>query len=303
MQLSPIVFFAYNRPWHTEQTLLSLMENEQASQSVIYFFIDGCKPDANHEQIEKNKRVIDLVNKYKHYFHESFVEISPQNKGLANSVIYGITKVIDKHGKVIVLEDDIVTSPGYLQYMNEALCLYENENKVAGISGFSFIEYSDSYFLRTGSCWGWGTWKRVWNEINWDIDSLLQKLHDKKIRRRFNLDNAYPFYNLLLKQKEKVVDSWAIRFYASYFIAGQLFLHPSKTMVLNSGIDEGTHYCSGNRIDIKQKESLLSQMRIVKQEIVENDFAKNDVINYLRKTKQKTFFHALRHIFPSISNK
>jgi hypothetical protein len=290
MTLSPIVFFAYNRPWHTEQTLLSLINNDLADESVIYFFIDGCKTNANQEQIKKHEQVIDIIHKYKVHFKESFVEISPHNKGLANSVIYGVTKVINKWGKVIVLEDDLVISIGFLQYMNDALHLYEEENKVAGVSGFSFIESPDSYFLRTGSCWGWGTWKRIWNETDWDINSLLQKLANRKIKKTFNIEGAYPYYNLLLNQKKGNIDSWAIRFYASYFLCEQLFLYPSKTMVLNIGIDEGTHYHTGNRIDINQKQLLLSKMEIIKQEIIEDKHRKKELIHYLGKNKYKMLF-------------
>jgi hypothetical protein len=288
MTLSPIILFAYNRPWHTEQTLSALICNELARDSVIYFFIDGPKSDANREQIEKQKQVTNIINKYKSYFKESFVEVSPQNKGLANSVIYGITEVINKHEKVIVLEDDIVTSEGFLRYMNEGLDIYDKENKVAGVSGFSFIDSSVStYFLRNGSCWGWGTWKRVWNETIWDIDFLLQQFKTKKIKKTFNLENSYSYYQLLLNQKRGLIDSWAIRFYASYFLKEQLFLYPSKTMALNIGVDDGTHYHTGKKVDIIQANSLSKHTEVIKCEILNDKLQERKIIDYLKKNKKK----------------
>jgi GR25 family glycosyltransferase involved in LPS biosynthesis len=293
MILAPIVFFAYNRPWHTEQTLLSLIANDLADESVIYFFIDGCKSNANQEQIEKHEQVIEIVSKYKSYFKESYVEISPQNKGLANSVIYGITEVINRYEKVIVLEDDIVTSEGFLQYMNDALDIYEDEKKVAGVSGHSFINSQDpTYFLTKGSCWGWGTWKRVWKDIDFDVDSLLQKFSNKNIIKIFNI-GGYPFYKMLHNQKKGLIDSWAIRFYASYFFKGQLFLYPSKTMVLNIGVDEGTHYHTGNKVDINQKKLLLKNVEVIKNIIVEDKLNEMKIIDYLNSNNSNFFYRFL----------
>jgi hypothetical protein len=282
---APIVFFAYNRTWHTEQTLSALIANDLADESIIYFFIDGCKTNANQEQIEKHEQVIEIVSKYKSYFKESYVEISPQNKGLANSVIYGITKVINKYEKVIVLEDDIVTSTGFLQYMNDALQVYENEDKVAGISGFSYIDANVStYFSRHGSCWGWGTWKRIWDATDFDVNLLLEKFNSKELIKSFNMDGVYPFHKMLCQQKQDLVDSWAIRFYASYFLKEQLFLYPSKSMILNIGT-EGTHHHSKKKIDIQEKNFLLSKQRVDKQKIVEDKLNKQKIANLLRKNR------------------
>jgi GR25 family glycosyltransferase involved in LPS biosynthesis len=284
--LSPIAFFAYNRPWHTEQTLSALICNELASDSIIYFFIDGPKPNANQEQIERQKQVADIIEKYRSYFKESFVEISPQNKGLANSVIYGITEVINKHEKVIVLEDDIVASSGFIQFLNDALQIYENEDKVAGISGFSFIESNGNpYFLRTGACWGWATWKRVWNTINFDIDYLLNNINTKEIIKDFNINGTYPYYEMLRQQKAGLVDSWAIRFYASYFLKNQLFLYPSKSMVFNIGFNEGTHYNSKRKKYTRNTRKLLAKQEIQKQEIEEDKGKKQELIRFLRRKK------------------
>jgi hypothetical protein len=287
--LSPIIFFAYNRPCHTEQTLLALINNTLAKDSVIYFFIDGLKSNATQEQIKRHEEVVDIINKYKIYFKESFVEASLYNKGLANSFIAGITTVINEWGKVIVVEDDIMTSPGFLQFMNDALQMYENEDKVAGVSGFSFIKSNRStYFLRTGSCWGWATWKRVWDSINLDVDYLLNHINTKEIIKDFNVKGTYPYYEMLHQQKAGLIDSWAIRFYASYFLNKQLFLYPSKTMVSNIGFDEGTHFNSKQKRNSlsKQKRNLLSKQDIQKQKTIKEDkVQKQKIIKVFQRQK------------------
>jgi hypothetical protein len=247
MQLSPIVFFAYNRPWHTEQTLLSLTENEQASQSVIYFFIDGCKPDAGHEQMEKNKRVIDVVNKYKHHFKESFVEISPQNKGLANSVIYGINKVTNRYAKVIVLEDDLITSSYFLKYMNDCLDFYEEDKTIWSISGYSLPikippAYNKDVYLGTRSwSWGYATWSDRWKNVDWGVDFKIE-LKEKQKQKRFNLSGGNNLSVMAFMQMEGKVDSWYIRWQYAQFLQNKYCLYFKYSLVRNIGMDgSGTH--------------------------------------------------------------
>jgi hypothetical protein len=175
--------------------------------------------------------------------------------------------------------------------MNDALQIYENEDKVAGISGFSFIESSESvYFLRMGVCWGWATWKRVWNTVNFDIDYLLSNFNTKEIIKDFNVNGTYPYYKMLNQQKSGLIDSWAVRFYASYFLNQQLFLYPAKTMVSNIGFDEGTHFNSKQkRKEIsKTKKKLLSKQEIQKPETIkEDEVQKQKIIKVFQKQKNK----------------
>jgi hypothetical protein len=298
--LSPIVFFAYNRPWHTEQTLLALINNTLAMDSIIYFFIDGLKPNATQEQIAKHEQVLDIIDKYKIYFKESFIEASLYNKGLANSLISGISTVIDKWGKVIVIEDDILTSSGFLKFMNDALQIYENEDKVAGVSGFSHIESKgDTYFLGKFSCWGWATWKREWDAINFDVDYLLNNINTKRMIKEFNINGTYPYYEMLYQQKVGLVDSWAIRFYASCFLNQQLFLYPSKTMVSNIGFDEGSHY---NRSGKKKKNTVNEQKKLLSKQEIQQKIIREDGIQKRRLIKVLNKQKIVNLIFTFVKN-
>jgi len=301
--LAPIVLFVYNRPWHTEKTLTALSENGLASNSVLYIYADGSKPNATDEQLEKINQVRNLI-KSKLWCKEVHIVESDKNKGLANSIIDGVTKIVNQYGKIIVLEDDIYTSKGYLKYMNDALDIYENEIKVAGVSGSNFdINSKDnSFFLRQESSWGWATWKRAWDTIDFDIDSLIDAFDNQKLIQEFNANNTYPFYQMLLNQKAGKVDSWAIRFYASNFLNGLLFLYPHYAMAYNIGTDEGTHYSGGEKVKI-EKIKLLQNINIKKINIFVKKRNEKAYQNFHRENKRKSKIKSLKRILKSIYNK
>ena len=166
-----------------------------------------------------------------------------KNWGLANSLIAGITEIVNKYGRVIVVEDDLILSPYFLKFMNEALEKYKDEDRVASISAFLNpidCEAPETFFLRYFACWGWATWKRGWDLLINDDRELLRRLRWKK--NDFNIGGTGPFYGILYCDKIGLNDSWAVRFYASQFLAGKLQLFPGKTMAIQTGTDgSGTH--------------------------------------------------------------
>ena len=178
---------------------------------------------------------------------ESFKSVTiierEKNWGLANSLIAGITEIVNKYGRVIVVEDDLILSPYFLRYMNEALEKYKDEDRVASISAFLNpidCEAPETFFLRYFACWGWATWKRGWDILNKDANALLKQLRWKK--NDFNIKASHNFYGMLYCQKVGLIDSWAVRFYASQFLAGKLQLFPGKSMATQTGTDgSGTH--------------------------------------------------------------
>lgn len=244
MKLAPIILFAYNRPRHTEQTLVALSQNYLAEKSSLYVFCDGPKKGATKEDLLNIEKVSRVVRK-KQWCNEVVIQEQEENLGLANSVIQGVTAIIEKHGRVIVLEDDIVTGNYFLKFMNEGLDLYENEEKVFGISGYSYpaqakIE-SATYFLPISSSWSYATWASRWGKIQFDPATLLKEIKDKKLQQKMNFGN-YPFYKILENQFTAKSDSWAICFYASMFLNKGYFLYPNKSLAHNIGFDaSGTH--------------------------------------------------------------
>ena len=245
--LAPIVFFAYNRPDHTRKSLLALSENTLAPDSKLYIFCDGTPKGTSEENI-KNNNLVKAVLREKKWCGKVEIIESSFNKGLAKSVIEGVEEVLNKHGKIIVLEDDLMTSTYFLEYMNKGLDLYENDSKVAQISGFTYappslLDTKSTFFLPLTTTWGWATWKRVWDNCDFDcLDYTLLK-EDKKLTYQFNYNGSYNYKKMFIQQMESnKVSSWGIRFYWNVFKQQSVVLYPEKSLVRNIGWDNsGKH--------------------------------------------------------------
>lgn len=248
MELSPIVLFVYNRPWHTQQTIEALQKCELATASDFFIFADGPKPNAS----EETKHLISEVRQYIHTiggFRSIHIEESPENKGLANSVIYGVTKVIRQHGLAIVLEDDLIVHPFFLRFMNDALEFYRAEKRIYSIGAFNYnVKFPKSYqndvyiVHRAESC-GWGTWLDRWDGIDWTIAGATSFFKSKRKQRRFNRGGE-DLSPMLKMQLNGEIDSWAIRWDYHLYKHNAYCLRPTKTLVTNIGFD-GTGIHSG----------------------------------------------------------
>jgi FkbM family methyltransferase len=278
--LAPIVLFVYNRPWHTEQTLNALMQNELANQSVLFIYADGIKESANKEELKNIQDVRQIIRGTKWCKEVTIVE-SEINKGLADSIIEGVTKVVNKFGKIIVLEDDIVTSKGFLRYMNDALNIYENEEMVFHVSGYMFPvkkKLPDTFFYNTASCWGWGTWKRAWLFFNNDPDFLLSSIENRSLKKEFNIDDSYDFYGQLEANKNGSLKTWAVKWYASFFLQKGFALHPYPSLTNNIGHDGLGENCGiSNLFNWKD---LASSISIKKNRLKENTNARKAMHNF-----------------------
>jgi len=244
VNLAPIILFVYNRPRHTEQTLNALADNQLADQSVLYIYADGPKDGVTKQVLDDIRQTRALIKQQK-WCKEVFVIESEYNRGLANSVIHGVTEITNKHGRAIVLEDDLVTHPFFLKYMNNYLEMYQDDESVISVHGFMYPikkEIDSPFFLRGADCWGWATWKRGWDLFEPNGQLLLDQLVSRRLTNEFNFNNSYNYTSLLVTQITGGVDSWAIRWYASAFLANKLTLYPPFTLVHNIGFDgSGTH--------------------------------------------------------------
>jgi FkbM family methyltransferase len=245
MDLAPIVLFVYNRPWHTAQTLNALMQNELADQSVLYIYADGPKENATDEQLKKIEEVRGLI-KTKKWCREVHIIVAEKNKGLADAVIDGVTEIVDKHGKVIVLEDDLITSKGFLKYMNDALDLHENEERVFHISGYMFPvqeKLPETFFYKQTSCWGWGTWAKKWNQLEKSALKLHQQLVETGKIKYADIDGTNQFLNQLKANMDGALKTWAVLWHFSVFLKNGLSLHPRRSLVTNIGMDDTGENC------------------------------------------------------------
>lgn len=324
MNLAPIVLFVYNRPWHTEQTLNALMQNEWADQSILYIYSDGQKENAGKEEEEKIQEVRELIRS-KEWCKEVHIIESERNKGLADSIIHGVTEVVNKYGKIIVLEDDIVTSKGFLKYMNDALALYQEEDRVMHISGYMYPHNSDlpeTFFFNVPLCWGWATWKRAWKYLNEDSIDIYRKIEEINAWDLFDRFGGEYLSYQLKANIAGLLNTWFIKWYGSVFLFKGFTLFPGKSFVQNIGFDSsGTHNAKTTgyqhpllaekiKLSIQKLEENMDAEMIVKkfynqQTIDENLKQKIHIRSHTGKIKNK-FRGLIRKsflkIYPELSN-
>jgi GT2 family glycosyltransferase len=293
MKYAPIVLFTYDRPWHVQQTINTLMQNEYASDSDMIIYSDAHRNDHHKKMVEDTRKYIKTIKGFKSI---TVVE-REKNMGLANNIIDGVTSVVNKYGRVIVLEDDLVSSPYMLKYFNEALNYYENEEKVMHIGAYMFpIDAEglpETFFFRLASSWGWATWKRAWQHFNPDIE-LLHKQFDVKKIHAFSMEHAENFWKIFQNFRAGKNDSWAVRWYASMFLREGLALHPAISMVNNIGHDgSGTHSDASTMFTVKLAVQAVTKFPST---IEENKIAYERIKHFFRHRKGNFFQRGIRFL-------
>jgi len=243
--VAPIALFVYNRPWHTRQTVEALQKNDIASESHLFIFSDAPKSADSADAVQQVRDYIKTISGFKSININERV----QNLGLANSIIDGVTHLSNKFGRVIVLEDDLATSPFFLTYMNEALERYADDDRVISIHGYMHPtrhQLPETFFLRGADCWGWATWKRGWELFNRDGQFLFAELKGRKLTHLFDFNGTHPYTKMLEGQVKGNNDSWAVRWYASAFLADKLTLYPGRSLVHNIGNDNSGTHCGNS---------------------------------------------------------
>ena len=243
--LVPIALFAFRRPEHTRRTLEALASNPEFAQSPLHIFCDGSRGAADEAAVLATRAV---VRSWTHR-NKTIIEASA-NRGLAASIIDGVTRLCASHGNVIVVEDDLVVAPVFLDFVNRALEVYADEPRVMQVSGHMFAVDlppggPDAVFMPFTTSWGWATWQRAWAQFDPQMRAFERLQADRVLRRRFDLDHAYPYFEMLKKQKVGKIDSWAIRWYLSVFNADGLVLYPRRSLVNNEGFDGSGTNCDG----------------------------------------------------------
>ncbi len=239
-KLAPIVLFVYNRLNCTRRTLEALQKNELASKSELIIYSDEGKNENDLEKVVKVREYIKNIDGFK----KIIIRKAKDNIGLANSIINGVTKVVNEYGKIIVLEDDLVTSRYFLRFMNEALAAYKDESKVASIHGYIYPikNLPETFFIKGADCWGWATWSNKWSIFERDGKKLLDKVKKKNLKREINFNGTYNYIKMLKNQIRGKNDSWAIRWYVSVFLKDMITLYPGQSYVQNIGFgNKGTH--------------------------------------------------------------
>ncbi|MEO6003553.1 MAG: glycosyltransferase family 2 protein [Opitutus sp.] len=227
------------------RTLAALAANDLARETDLIVFSDGPRTPLDAPAVAEVRAELTAIDG----FQSVQIMSRERNLGLAGSIIEGVTKICSEYGRVIVLEDDLITSSGFLTYMNEALALYEPFDEVASIHGYVYPSNRarpETFLLRGADCWGWATWARAWKGFNPDGAALLRQLNERNLLLAFDYDGAAPYSEMLRAQIEGRNNSWAIRWHASAFLAGKFTLYPGRTLVQNIGLAEGTHFADSD---------------------------------------------------------
>ena len=245
--LAPILLFVYNRPQHTRRLLDSLLANDECRLSSLYVYSDGARDEASASAVAEVRAIVHSVTGF------ARIEVieREKNMGLAANVIEGVTTQVRAHGRVIVLEDDLVLSPFFLRFMNDALSVYADEPRVGHIQACDFTgdpSLSDTFLIKFTGSWGWATWERAWRHFNPDGKQLLARLEQTRQTSRFDFNGAYRFTRMLRRQIAGKNNSWAIRWNASLFVDNILSLNVGRSLVANVGFDGSGTNCGGGNL-------------------------------------------------------
>ncbi len=246
MELAPIVLFAYNRPWHIKQTLESLFENSLAKDSDLFIYCDGPK-DNSPIYVLKNINNVRKVIREKLWCKTVTIIESDKNKGLSNSIIEGVTFLVNKHSKIIVIEDDVLLSPFFLKFMNESLEQYKDNNNILSIGSWNYFcnpqLLDGNFFFRFPDSIAWGTFKRAWDFLEKDSSKALKIIVEKDLEKKFNGNLPFPYFtNMLQEQIDGKINSWAIRWTATAVIHNMVSFFPKQALSKHIGFgNEATH--------------------------------------------------------------
>ena len=288
-KLAPIILFVYNRLEETQLTVKSLQKNFLSKESDLYIFLDGPKNNLDAKKIESVKKYIKQIEGFKNVtiFESKF------NKGLAQSVIDGVSKIMGSYNKVIVLEDDLVVSKNFLNFMNESLFFYENNRKIFSISGYTLDlpyldNYAEDYYLGyRASSWGWGTWKHHWDNIDWDIKDYSKFKYNILSQIRFSRGGS-DMPGMLRKQMSGKIDSWAIRWCYNQYKKDLLTVFPSVSKLNSIGFgDNATNTKSITKFQTKidksnKKEFLFSNKIKLEKKILKQFSSKFSILERLK---------------------
>lgn len=245
-ELAPLVIFVYKRPGVTKQMLAAINRNLLAEKTETFIFCDGYKNDSDKEQVDEVRHIILDFAKHNNFKSVTVYE-SQKNKGLANSIIDGVTKIITKYGKVIVLEDDLLTSHNFLKFMNDCLDFYEKDLSVWSIGGTlrkvkKLERYDkDIYACYRAGSWGWASWLDRWEIVDWNVSDYDSYLNDRKRKRKFNRGGS-DLSRMFEMQHNQEIDSWWIRWVYQESKNDMISIFPRKSLVKNIGYgEEATH--------------------------------------------------------------
>jgi hypothetical protein len=270
----------------------ALQKNDLSSESDLFIFSDAAKSSSDKDNVNEVRNYINNIDG----FNKITTIERNENWGLANSIIDGVTTIFKDYGKVIVLEDDLITGSYFLKFMNEALVAYESRDDIFSVTGFNYppntlnipSEYNDEVYLNYRfMCWSWGTWKDRWSKVDWSVKRFAILKKDKKEIRKFNRGGE-DLYPMLQSQMEGKIDSWAIRFCFAHTLHESFCVYPVLSLVNNEGFDgSGVHCHNDDGTRLKNSLSNVRDIKINKYILLNDDLLRNFLKIHKRNLIQK----------------
>lgn len=287
--LPVIALFVYNRPEHTKITIQNLIKNLRSKEYELYVFSDA--PKKNHEK-SKVKIIRKNIKKIKHFKKLRLIQ-RQKNLGLYKSIKLGLDYLFVKYEKVIVLEDDIQTNKHFLNYMTKGLEFFNDRKYVGSISGYSFTDkfpknYKERFYLGyRHSSWGWGTWRKIWKEINWNKNWIKRKSQTKNFSDKFN-SGGNDMFHILKEQIKGNINSWSIIFDLNCFLKNKFCLCPKKSLIRNFGFDGSGTHCKKdtNVFDNFDKNFQIKKFKDIK--------INNKIIKNIKNSFSVSIFHKIK---------
>lgn len=254
---APIALFTYNRPEHLARTVEALQQNLLASQSELFIFSDGPKTDKDVEKVKKVREYIHTIKGFRK------IEITERDKnwGLAPSIIAGVSDILSHYERIIVMEDDLLSLPTFLNFNNDALDFYENTENIFSISGFNFPipvpdYYQQSVYISPRACsLGWATWRNRWEKADWEVKDYEAFKRDKAAQKAFNRGGPN-LTSTLVKQQKGMISSWAIRWCYAHYKYNAYCLYPVNSKIQHIGADgSGSETPKTDKLDVVFEEA------------------------------------------------
>ncbi|SHJ70859.1 Glycosyl transferase family 2 [Maribacter aquivivus] len=277
--LSPIILFTYNRLEELKQTIAALQNNKLANNSILYVYSDGAKTANDNIAVDAVRDFLKTVSGFK----DVILKFSEKNKGLAPSIIEGVTTILEKHGKVIVLEDDLLVSDNFLSFMNSGLDYYYKNPSILSICGYNMkVEKQkadnylfDMFFAKRSSSWGWATWKNKWKGIDWNVEDYDAFSQNREQRKAFN-ECGSDMFGMLKRQQQGKINSWAVRYNYHQFKNDLWSVFPITSKVKNIGFSsEATHTNQKySRFDVNLDKSGKTDFKFTEEIVLDIDIQK-----------------------------
>lgn len=293
LNFAPVVVTVYARADHAKRTLDALAANPGAEKTDVFIYCDGAREAADRDAVLATREAVRTAAGFRSV---SIVE-RDANIGLARNITSAVSEIVAAHGRVIVVEDDILTAPNFLQFMNQALETYQDTPEVWHIAGWNYpidpTGLDDTFFVRVMNCWGWATWADRWDHFERDPSALIDTFTSAQ-RRAFNLEGAHNFFAQIESNAAGKNVTWAIFWYAAIFLRNGLCLNPTQSLVENIGFDGTGENCGA--ADIAQSTLRNGSKLTLPEDIQENPLALKRIQRNFRKALMRRIFSKLKRM-------